>query len=281
MLFVLPALVFMILITVIPLLGTTSLSFVKYEITRPDEIHFVGFKNYINLARDARFLNSVKVMFLLILVPVTIQLIFGLSLAVALNERLKGTRWMRLFFLTPAIMPPIVIGLVWKLFIIPQQGGLAYFLQLFGARSPDLLSSPIGALSVIMVASVWTGTPFVTIMYLSAIESISNSYYEAAEIDGASWFQRHRVITLPLVTSVTKTLIIFRTLEALAIFPVIFILTGGGPASATEPINFYAYVTGFDYLQLDYAAAIIVVFFLLLMLISFPFLRSLVRKSRS
>jgi len=273
----LPAIVFIVLLTIVPILSTVTFSTFQYEVTRPDELHFNGLKNFVDLASDERFHNSLKVMLILITIPVAVQLLLGFALALALNERLAGTNWMRIFFLAPAVMPPIVIGLVWKIFVIPDHGGLAYFLGWFGLSSPALLGSPFGAVSVIVAAVVWTGTPFTTLMFLSAIESIPASYYEAASIDGASWWQTHRIVTLPLVSSVTKTLLIFRALEALGIFPVIFVLTGGGPANATEPINFYAYKTGFDYFNLDYAAAIIVVFFVILMAVTYPFLRSVAR----
>ena len=274
--YILPAFIFVLLVTIIPIIGTISLSTFSYSIAQPDKTHFTGLNNYFILFRDPRFLNSCRVMLLLILIPVAIQMILGFMLALALNEKLIGTNWMRLFFLCPAVIPPIVIGLIWKLFLIPGAGGLSYFLMKIGLKGPDLLSQPSTALIAIIIAAVWTGTPLVTLMLLSGIETISSSYYEAAAIDGASWAQRHRIITLPLVLQVSKTVIIFRILEALAIFPVIFVLTGGGPAGATEPINYYAYVTGFSYFKFDYAATIIVVFFLLLMLLSFPFLKSVI-----
>ncbi len=278
--YIFPAFIFILLVTIIPILGTISLSTLSYNIAQPEKIHFVGFRNYLALFQDHRFLNSLKVMLLLILIPVTVQMILGLMLALALNEKLKGTNWMRLFFLCPAVIPPIVIGLIWKLFLIPGAGGLSYFMLKFGLQAPDLLSQTSTSLIAIILTSVWAGTPFVTLMLLSGMETISSSYYEAASIDGASWLQRHRVITLPLILPVGKTVIIFRILEALAIFPVIFVLTGGGPAGATEPINYYAYVTGFNYFKFDYAATIIVIFFILLMLLSFPFLKSVVKSKR-
>ena len=276
--YILPAFLFIFLATVIPLLGTITLSTFSYDITRPAATAFSGLSNYRDLFGDERFHNSLKVMFIFIVAPVVIQIIFGYFLALALQGRLKGTRWMKGVFLAPSVIPPVVIGLIWKLFLIPQSGGLAYFLHFFGIKSPDLLSNPFQAVMTLIIVSVWAGTPFVSLMYLAALDTISPSYYEAASIDGASWWQRNRVITIPLLMPVTKTLLVFRMLEALSIFPIIFILTGGGPGSSTEPINFYAYIVGFDYMDLDYAAAIIVVFFMILISISLPVLNSLVRK---
>ena len=276
---IVPAFSFLFLITVIPILGTILLSLFFYDITSPDATRFYYFKHYIELFRDERFLNSVLVTLQLIFIPVFFQIVLGFLLAIALHEKMKGTQWMRVIFLMPAVIPPVVIGLIWKLFIIPGQGGLTYFTNLIGISSEfDFLNAPVSALVIIIIASIWAGTPFVTLMFLSGLESISRNYYEAAAIDGAGWFHSHLLISRPLLSPIIKTVAIFRVLEALAIFPIIFILTGGGPASATEPINFYAYITGFDYLKIDYAAAIMVFFFILLMMISLPLMKGMARR---
>jgi len=276
---IVPAVSFLFLITVIPILGTIILSLFYYDITSPDTIRFYYFKHYIELFRDERFLNSVLVTLQLIFIPVFFQVMLGFLLAIAIHEKMKGTQWMRSLFLIPAVIPPVVIGLIWKLFIIPGQGGLTYFTKLTGTGFEfDFLNVPASALMIIIIASIWMGTPFVTLMFLSGLESISLHYYEAAAIDGAGWFRSHLFISRPLLSPIIKTVSIFRILEALAIFPIIFILTGGGPASATEPINFYAYITGFDYLKIDYAAAIIVFFFILLMTISLPLIKGMAKR---
>lgn len=276
--FVLPAITFVFILTVIPVITTICLSFTSFNIGNPSQTTFIGLLNYQSLFSDSRFLNSVRVTFLLIVFPVAFQLLFGLAVALALNEKLTGTHWIRLLFIAPSVLPPIVIGLMWKVFLIPQLGGLNYFLSVIGITGPDWLSAPFTALVAIMIASAWTGTSFVALMFLSALETIPGSYYEVAAINGASWGQMHWYVTFPMLRSITRVVVMFRILEALAIFPIIFVLTGGGPAGATEPINFYAYATGFNYLKVDYAATLIVVFFLLLLALSWPILRTMVKR---
>ena len=268
--FVLPTYLLFLLLTIIPVFGTIGLSTFQFDIATPVSSIYVGLENYLDLLEDDEFINSFKVMCILILIPVFLQMVLGSALALALHEKPKGLGWVRSLFLVPAVLPPVVIGLIWKLFFIPGSGGLAYFGNWFGLPMIDMFSDSLSALIMVIIASVWAGIPFVTLMLLANLETLPASCYEAANIDGAGWWQRHYHITWPLMTPIVKTITIFRVLEALAIFPVIFVLTGGGPAGATEPINFFAYRVGFDYLMLGYASAVIVIFFCILFLICLP-----------
>jgi multiple sugar transport system permease protein len=274
-----PAIIFVFVMTVVPILGTIGISFTSFNISNPSQSVFVGLENYLNLFFDGRFLNSVRVTLLFILYPVAFQMLLGLALALALHENLPGTKWVKAFFIIPMIFPPVVIGMTWKVFLTPQLGGLNYFLGLFGVHGPDWLAAPSSALWAVIIAAVWASTPFVTLMYYATLGTIPESNFEAAAIEGASWWQTIRYVSLPFLKTITKVIVIFRVLEALAIFPIIFVLTGGGPAGATEPINLYAYFTGFNYLKVDYAATLIVVFFSFLLAISWPILKKMVYQS--
>ncbi|APZ50825.1 carbohydrate ABC transporter permease [Salipiger abyssi] len=274
-----PTFLALVAITVLPILVTLGISLFYVDLTMPGMTRFAGLENYFELFQDSRFLNSLTVTAKLIFIPVALQIVIGLLLAMVLKEKLPGTGWMRMAFLLPAVIPPAVSGLVWKLFIVPGAGGLSYLGHVIGVDlSLDLLSMPGSALTLVIVTSVWVGTPFVALLMLSALESLGEEQYEAARIDGASWFQAHWHISLPEIRPVILTVAVFRILEALAIFPIIFVLTGGGPAGATEPINYYAYVNGFEYLRVDYAATIIFFFFVVMMGICSPFLINIARR---
>lgn len=278
-LLILPTFLALLAITALPIIVTSSLSLFYVDLAMPGMPRFAGLENYFELFSDERFRQSVVVTFKLILIPVALQVFIGLLLAMVLREKLVGTRWMRVAFLLPAVIPPAVSGLVWKLFIVPGAGGLTYGASLFGADlSLDLLSMPNTALATIIVTSVWVGTPFVALLMLSALEAVGNEQYEAARIDGANWFQSHWHISLPEIRPVIMTVAVFRILEALAIFPIIYVLTGGGPAGSTAPINYYAYMNGFDYLRIDYAATIIFFFFVMMMVLCAPFLVNIARR---
>ncbi|MFV0332469.1 MAG: carbohydrate ABC transporter permease [Tropicimonas sp.] len=276
---ILPTFLALVAITVLPILVTFGISLFYINLTSPGGPAFVGLENYVDLFSDERFLNSLTVTVKLIFIPVALQIVIGLMLAMVLKEKLPGTGWMRVAFLLPAVIPPAVSGLVWKLFIVPGAGGLSYGASLFGVDlTLDLLSMPSTALGVIIAASVWVGTPFVALLLLSGLESIGDDQYEAARIDGANWFQQHWHISVPTLIPVIVTVTVFRILEALAIFPIIFVLTGGGPAGSTEPVNYYAYVNGFEYLRVDYAATIIFFFFVMMMTATAPFLVNIARR---
>lgn len=278
--YIVPTFVVLATITVVPLIVTFVVSLFVIDVTSGEPPFWQGFYNYVSLFSDDRFLNSLIVTAELIFIPVALQIVFGLALAICMREKLKGTRWMRLLFLLPAVIPPAVSGLVWKLFVIPGAGGLAWLSSLLGIDlDMDLLSMPGTALATVIVASAWVGTPFVALILLSGIETISQDQYESATIDGATWWQMHRHISIPTLAPIIRTVVVFRVLEALAVFPIVFVLTGGGPAGATEPINYYAYVSGFDYLQIDYAASMIVLFFLAMMAVCAPFLVQIARSS--
>ncbi len=278
--YVVPTFAALATITVVPLISTFVVSLFIIDITSGLPPRWQGFYNYVSLFSDTRFLNSVVVTAELIFIPVALQIFFGLTLAICLREKLLGTRWMRVLFLLPAVIPPAVSGLVWKLFVIPGAGGLAWMSSLLGTNLDfDLLSMPGTALATVIAASTWIGTPFVALILLSGIETISRDQYESATLDGASWLQTHRYISIPTLAPIIRTVVVFRILEALAIFPVIFVLTGGGPGGATEPVNYYAYISGFDYLQIDYAASMIVLFFLVMMALCSPFLVQIARSN--
>jgi len=276
---IMPTFLALVAITLVPIVVTSGMSFFYIDLTMPGLPRFAGLENYAELFSDDQFLRSVIVTAQLIFVPVTLQIVVGLLLAMVMKEKLRFTGWMRIAFLLPAVIPPAVSGLVWKLFVVPGAGGLTYLGSLLGVDMQlDLLSMPGTALATVIAASVWLGTPFVALLLLSALESIGDDQYEAARIDGASWFQMHWHISLPEIRPVILTVAIFRILEALAIFPVIYVLTAGGPAGSTQPINYYAYVNGFEYLRVDYAATIIFFFFVGMMTFCAPFLVNIARR---
>ena len=265
-----PTMLVIFLLTLVPIAVTVGLSLtsLSYRSAKPTE--FVGLQNYVRLFSDDRFLNSIPISIILIVVPVAVQLVFGFIVAIVMNEKLPWMGWLRLVFVAPMVLPPIVMGLMWRILFTPQLGGVNYFLSLIGVAGPNWLSNPAFALVAVIVAAVWGWTPFVGLMFLTSMQTFPVDVYEAARIDGASWSQSIRYITLPLLRPTIFVVGVFRVIEALAIFPIIFILTNGGPAGATETVNFYGYVSGFNFLRVGYASAIMVFFFAMLMLITAP-----------
>jgi multiple sugar transport system permease protein len=278
--FTAPALTLIALLTILPILLTFVLSLTSLSYTTIDPVQFIGLRNYERLLGDSRFLSSISTTLILIVVPVALQMIFGFGIALVMYERLPGMGWLRLIFVAPMVMPPIVMGLMWKILYTPQLGGINYFLSLAGIEGPNWLIHQGWALWAIILAALWGWTPFVALMLLAAMETFPLELYEAAEIDGASWTQSVWHITLPLLRPAAQVVLVFRVIEALAIFPIIFVVTGGGPAGATETMNYYAYVRGFNFLNVAYACAIIVMFFILLTIITTPATRFIISDSQ-
>lgn len=276
--FIIPAMVIIAVLTILPILTTVTLSLtsLSYLNTRPTA--FIGFQNYADLFKDQRFLASLWQSAILIFGPLPFQLVFGFFLALTMNERLPGMGWLRLIFIIPMFFPPIVMGLMWKIMFTPQLGGINYYLSILGIQGPLWLGQPFYALISICIAAIWGWTPFVAVMFYTAMQTFPKDLYEASRIDGATWLQQLRFVTLPLLRETALVVIVFRIMEALAIFPIIFVMTSGGPAGSTETANYYAYTAGFQFLKIGYASSIILTFLAILFVILAPATRLLLRK---
>lgn len=257
-------------LTIIPILFSIGLSMTSLSYISTKPTSFVGLDNYIKLIGDERFLNSLWQSAILIFGPVALQIILGFCLALVMAERLVGLGWLRVIFIVPMFFPPIVMGLMWKVLFTPQLGGINYYLSTIGISGPTWLSEPNTAIVAIIIAAVWGWTPFVTIMFFTAMQTFPRDLYEAARIDGATWTQQIRFVTLPLLKETALVVLVFRIMEALAIFPIIFVMTSGGPAGATETVNYYSFVSGFTFLKVAYASAMILSFLAILVIILAP-----------
>lgn len=268
--FLIPALAIIAGLTLLPIIFTIGLSATSLAFTSTLPTRFVGIDNYVKLFSDPRFIHSLWQSAVLIFAPVVLQMVFGLLLALVMNERLPGLGWLQVIFVVPMFFPPVVMGLMWKVLFTPQLGGINYYVELLGIHLPPWLSDPTLAIAAIVVAAVWGWTPFAAVMFYTAMQSFPRDLYEAARVDGAGWLQCVRFVTLPLLKSTALVVLIFRIMEALAIFPIIFVMTSGGPAGATETVNYYSYIAGFTFLKVGYASAMILSFLAILVVVLAP-----------
>lgn len=259
-------------LSMVPAFLLFLLSLFEWSFSAAVSSPFVGMANYVRLFSDERFLNSVLVTIKFIVIPVPIQIALGLFLALLLNRELKGSNIIRSVFLIPMVIPPIIVGLCFRILYHPKLGPMSYYLSLVGIRAPAWFTHTNTAVAAIVIAVVWEWIPFCMLIFLAALESFPKDPYEAAIVDGASWVQMFWYITLPFLKPVMYVVLVFRIIESLAIFPIIFITTGGGPGSATEPTNFYAYVTAFQYLEMSYGATMLIIFFAILLTFAIYFL---------
>lgn len=264
--FHLPAFLALTLITLVPLLYTFRLSFYDYKLSeKGSKDVFVGLQNYITLFRDEQFLNSLFRTFVFMICAVALEVIIGVLLALVLNAIPKVKRLFTSMILIPMMVAPLVIGLMFNFFINPQFGLYVWLVNTLHLPLPTVLTSDsVTAMIVVILMDVWEWAPYLGLVFLAGLQSISGEYYEAAMVDGASDRQIFRHITLPLMKPVLTVGILLRAMEAFKEFDKPYVLTGGGPGNATEVIDLYTYRQAFVSFKFSYAAAICVVLFLIL-----------------
>lgn len=266
--FLLPAMVTLGALSMLPVLMTFLLSLTSWNLMVPTSGGFIGLENYGRMVSDRYFGNAVLMTLILIFGPVGFQMLLGLALALLLHTELPFLSLSRAAFITPMVIPPVIAGLIWKVLFIPNLGGVKYFLGLAGIPGPNWLETPFWALVAVGLVAVWEDTPFVMLLLLAALESLPPEPFEAAIVDGASAWQRIRFVTIPLIMPAILVAVLFRIIASLNIFPVIYVMTKGGPGRATEVLNYYAYTHGFQFLDIGYASALAMGLFVLIVALS-------------
>jgi multiple sugar transport system permease protein len=236
-------------------------SLTPLDLARPETARDFSrpFGNYALLLRDERFLNSVWVQAKLSAATVLLQLAGGLALALLLNVRSAFLEACRTAFLIPMVLPPIVVALLWKVLYTPDISPGHWFLAWLGWPVPALITHPDLALPAIVVADVWEWLPFTMLMTLAALQMMPGEPLEAARIDGASGWQVTRHIVLPYLRPTLLVAGLFRLIDSIKAFPLIYVLTDGGPGTVTEVTNFYAFRQAFNFSFLGFSSAITVV----------------------
>ena len=264
-----PSLIILALLTIFPIIFLFVLSFTSWSILLPGSFQF-SLVNYVErMINDSNFIHSIKVTFYYIFVNTFFQMTIGFIVAFFLF-RYTNLKFLRPIIIIPMLVPPAVVGLMWKMMFIPNLGGIDYYLGLINIPAIDWLSNPTTALIAVTIASVWEWTPFVIIIILAGLDSLPKSPIESAVIDGANTLHIVFYIIIPLLKPIILVVLLLRIIESLAILPIVFMMTGGGPALATEAINIYAYHVGLEYLDIGYAASILVAFIFILVFFATP-----------
>jgi len=274
--FLLPSFCFVALFSIFPIIESMRLSFYRLILTLPWlGQRMVGWENYTDLFTDPVARHSLGTTLLFIGVTIPLELLFGLAIALVLNETFRGRGLLRAVVLIPWAIPTVVSSQMWR-FIFNDRYGLANYL-LFGADTSRYLAplaDPHLALAAIMAAEIWKTTPFAALIILAGLQTISDDLYEAASVDGASTWQTFRHVTLPLLTPALLLALLFRTIDALRVFDLVFVMTRGGPADATNVLQFYGYKKTFAEGMIGYGSAIAVTVFLLSLVLSLAYLQA-------
>lgn len=264
--FVAPAVFVIALTAVFPIVWTAWESLHRHDLNMPwTGKPFIGLDNYAEISRDGRFRSALAHTAFFAIVSVTLELVAGLAVALAINTASRGRGVVRAAVLLPWSIPTVVAALLFR-FLFDSQTGPLGLLWLADAK---------GAWVPIILADVWKTTPFVALLLLAGLQTIPQELHEAAAVDGASRWRRLFSITLPLLRPAIVVALIFRTLDAFRVFDLIYVLTSGGPGSATEPIALYTFDALFQNLRSGYAAALSIVVFAITFLLALLYVRVL------
>jgi ABC-type sugar transport system permease subunit len=277
LLFLLPSFIFVAVFSLFPILESFRLSFYRLILTLPWlGQKMVGWQNYVDLAEDPVAMESLVTTLIFVGVTIPLELLFGLGIALVLNDVFHGRGLLRAVVLIPWAIPTVVSSQMWR-FIFNDRYGLINFIFFGGDVSRYLapLADPHLALVAIMAAEIWKTTPFAALILLAGLQGIPDDLYEAASIDGATAWQKFRHVTVPLIRPALLLALLFRTIDSLRVFDLVFVTTQGGPADKTNVLQFYGYKKTFAEGMVGYGSAIAVAVFSMSLVFSLAYLRFL------
>ena len=257
-------------------------SFTSYWLQYPNRFRFVWFDNYVNLVSEPLFLSSLEFTLGFTLAAVVLQVGLGFAIALFLHGRIPGRGAIRALMLLPLMMPPVITALMWKIMMASTNAGiLNHMLSFIGVGPINWFGSTDGAVASILIIDTWGNLPFVALILLGGLQALPNEPYEAARVDGAGALAVLRYVTLPLLSPFIVLVVLFRTMDSLRIFDVIYATTLGGPNDATTNLHIMAYQYSFQWFQMGKGMAQAIVLLLLVVICSYLLMRLWNRASES
>jgi multiple sugar transport system permease protein len=275
-LFVLPAILFIILLAIIPILYSLVISFQSYRLGAPESaIRFNGLDNYIKILSNPTFIGSIGWTFTFAFIAVSVNLILGLSVALVLNHRImqKGLKIFRSFFILPLMLAPVVSAIMWKVLFAAIYGPVNYVISLLGLPSVSWIGEELPAKIAILVIDIWSSTPFCVLIFLAAFQTIPTDLIEAATIDGARKSTILFRVSLPIIRNFIALIVSIRVMDALRVFDSVIVFTNGGPGNSTETIGTVIYKTAFRYADIGGGSAGAFIFFVIIVVFTLIFLK--------
>jgi multiple sugar transport system permease protein len=260
-LFPLPAATFVIVMMVFPVFYTLALSFTNWNLTAGTALRFVGFKSYVRVFTEPRFLEAIGRTFTFTGMAIALETLLGITIALILNREFKGKGLIKLFLLLPLVATPVAVGIVFNLFYDPTIGLANWALSLAGLPKSEWVSNAATALPSLVLVDVWQWTPMIALICLAGLASLPSDPYESARVDGATARQILWRITLPMLAPTILTAMILRSIDALKTFDIIFAMTGGGPGYASETLNILGFKYSFEYFRIGQASVMLVSLF--------------------
>ena len=265
-LFLLPALAVLLVFFFVPFFQTIGLSFFDYSssIYNPT---FNGIDNYTKLFKEPVFYQVMFNTFMYLIIAVPFLVIFPLFIAILINQKIKGITLYKILIYLPVIVSIVVAAIAFKWLYAPQ-GVLNYLLSLLGIEPIGWLVDTKWALFSVAIVTIWKGIGYYMMIYLASLMSVPQDLYEAADIDGANFFQKHLTVTVPHLMPTIALVSTISTISAMKVFAEIYVMTKGGPLNSSKTIVYYIYERAFENLDLGYASALAVVLIIVVMLFS-------------
>jgi multiple sugar transport system permease protein len=265
--FILPNLLGFAMFTLVPMVFSLALAFMNWD--GANVVTFAGLDNFRQLIRDETFRIALVNTFYYVIGTVPPTMAAALGLALLLDQRLRGRNLFRTIFFFPYVASLVAVAVVWNMLFHPAMGPVNQFLVSLGVENPPRWSASVDwAMPTVILASIWRGMGYYMVIYLAALQSIPSYLYEAAEIDGASAWQRFRYVTLPMLTPATFFVSMMLTIACFKIFDLIWVMTRGGPGRATNVLVIHTYNTAFREFRFGYSSAIALVLFLIVLIIT-------------
>lgn len=269
--FLIPALTFIFVVLIIPLLANLILGFYNWNLLSPDLPNFVGLENYISMFKSVEFWDSIVRTLIFAFSTIFFQFLLGFAFALALTS-VVFKRWSTLIrgiVILPLTLTTVVAATMWRLMYEPQFGIINYALDSLGiSHNLIWLSSPSTALLSVIIVEIWRNTPFVALILAAGLAMLPEEPYEASFVDGASPLQSFFYITLPLMQNAIMLALVLRLMDALKAFGIVHVLTKGGPARLTEIVSIRVFKEAFEYFDIGYGAVLAQVVLIITILFS-------------
>jgi multiple sugar transport system permease protein len=268
-LFPLPAVLFVALMMIFPVIYTFTISFTNWNLTSGLAPQFVGLKTYLSILSEPRFWAALGRTFYFTFLAVILETILGMIWALILNREFLGKNFVKLSLLLPMVSTPVAIGIAWTLFYEPTIGLANWVLRNAGLEPLKWIADKQMVIPSLVFVDLWQWTPMMALIILAGLAGLSMEPYESARVDGANSVQIFWRITLPMVSPVILTAVVLRAIDALKTYDIIYAMTNGGPGFASETLNIYAYNLSFNYFRLGHASVVLFFLFVVVTLLSY------------
>jgi multiple sugar transport system permease protein len=282
--FLLPGLLVLVAVILFPLIFTIRVSFSSWDVYNPG-LNNAGSAMYARLWDDSRYWEALWRLSLLSLSTVLIQYVLGFALALLVWRDIAARRFLRVLFLVPMMTTPVVMSVIWRTIFHESLGPLNPILEALGIGAQPWLSQATHAFAAVMIVEIWQWTPFMFLLLLAGLLSLPSEPFLAARVDGAGPVRTFLSVTFPMMGAISVGAILIRAIEASKIMETVYVLTSGGPGTATETVSYYIYIRGMRDFQIGYAAALsltyLVIMAVALTLIAKALIRLMVREARA